>query len=67
MGDIVERKELLTSVDAAKSVATGMVGLDGWRVIRMSAVARAITGHDHVVSVLRHEIVFERLVDRSLG
>lgn len=36
---------------------------DGWRLIQMTPPAQPAPGDEHRVSFLKHEFVFERLVD----
>nr|WP_227462415.1 hypothetical protein [Desertimonas flava] len=44
--------------------ATGLAALvDGWRLLQISPITPPVNGHEHEVSVLRHEFVFERIVD----
>jgi hypothetical protein len=44
--------------------ATGLAALvDGWRLLQLSPVVPPTPGHEYAVSTLRHEAVFERLVD----
>ena len=43
---------------------TGLDALrDGWRLIQISPLLPAAPGAEHQVSYLKHEFVFERLVD----
>ena len=37
--------------------------VDGWRLLQMSPLLPAFPGHEHDTSFLKHEFVFERLVD----
>ena len=44
--------------------ATGVDALvDGWRLIQMSALQPAAPGHERQTSFLRHEFLFERMID----
>jgi hypothetical protein len=43
---------------------TGVAALvDGWRLLQMSPLIPPIPGHERDTSFLKHEFVFERLVD----
>jgi hypothetical protein len=43
---------------------TGLAALiDGWRLVQLSPVQPPVPGHEYDVSTLRHEFVFERLVE----
>ena len=43
---------------------TGLAALtDGWRLVQMSPVLPPAPGHEYDVSTLRHEFMFERLVE----
>jgi hypothetical protein len=43
---------------------TGLAALvDGWRLVQLSPVQPPAPGHEYDVSTLRHEFVFERLVE----
>ncbi len=37
--------------------------VDGWRLLQMSALTPPFPGHEREVSFLKHEFVFERMVD----
>lgn len=37
--------------------------VDGWRLIQMSALQPAPVGRDRETSFLKHEFVFERMID----
>lgn len=44
--------------------ATGVAALeDGWRLLQMSPLIPATAGHERETSFLKHEFVFERLID----
>ena len=44
--------------------ATGIDALvDGWRLLQMSPLTPPVPGHERDTSFLKHEFVFERLVD----
>lgn len=44
--------------------ATGLATLvDGWRLIQMSALQPPIPGHERETSFLKHEFMFERMID----
>lgn len=41
---------------------TGLAALvAGWRLLQISPIVPPVNGHEHEVSILRHEFVFERL------
>jgi hypothetical protein len=43
---------------------TGLAALtDGWRLVQISPVLPPVPGHEYDVSTLRHEFMFERLVE----
>eukprot|EP01041_Mallomonas_annulata_P024932 gene24932-45848_t len=43
---------------------TGTAALvDGWRLLQMSALTPPIPGHERDVSFLKHEFVFERMIE----
>ncbi|WP_163511463.1 hypothetical protein [Fodinicola acaciae] len=43
---------------------TGVAALqDGWRLLQMSPLIPPYPGHEHDVSFLKHEFLFEKLVD----
>jgi hypothetical protein len=43
---------------------TGLAALtDGWRLMQISPVVPPVPGHEYDVSTLRHEFMFERLVE----
>jgi len=43
---------------------TGLHALrDGWRLLQLSPLLPPAPGSEHLVSYLKHEFVFERLVD----
>ena len=43
---------------------TGLAALtDGWRLLQMSPLSPPLRGHEHDTSFLKHEFLFERLVD----
>lgn len=37
--------------------------VDGWRLIQMSSLQPALPGHERETSFLKHEFLFERMVD----
>lgn len=39
--------------------------LDGWRLLQISPLHPPIPGHERETSFLKHEFVFERLVDTA--
>ena len=41
--------------------------VDGWRLLQMSPLTPPIPGHERDVSFLKHEFVFERLVETDGG
>jgi hypothetical protein len=41
--------------------------LDGWRLLQMSPLIPPTPGHERETSFLKHEFVFERLIDASLS
>jgi hypothetical protein len=44
--------------------ATGVDALvDGWRMLQMSPLIPPMPGHERDTSFLKHEFVFERLID----
>ena len=44
--------------------ATGVDALrDGWRLLQMSPLIPPVPGHERDTSFLKHEFVFERIVD----
>ena len=44
--------------------ATGVDALcDGWRLLQMSPLIQPVPGHERDTSFLKHEYVFERLVE----
>jgi hypothetical protein len=44
--------------------ATGLAALvDGWRMLQMSPLIPPTPGHERDTSFLKHEFVFERIVD----
>jgi hypothetical protein len=44
--------------------ATGLAALvDGWRLLQMSPLVPPTPGHERETSFLKHEFVFERLID----
>ena len=44
--------------------ATGVAALqDGWRLLQMSPLLPAYPGHERDTSFLKHEFVFERLIE----
>lgn len=46
---------------------TGVAALvDGWRLLQMSPLIPPIPGHERDTSFLKHEFVFERLVDTPI-
>ena len=48
--------------------ANGLAALaDGWRLIQVSPLTPPIPGHEHEASFLKHEYIFERVVDLSNG
>lgn len=52
--------------DGDPPYATGVGALvAGWRLIQMSALHPPLPGHEHDTSFLKHEFVFERMVDLS--
>jgi len=43
---------------------TGVEALhDGWRLLQMSPLIQPVPGHERETSFLKHEFVFERLVE----
>jgi hypothetical protein len=45
---------------------TGVEALiDGWRLIQMSALQPAAPGHERQTSFLKHEFLFERMVESA--
>ncbi len=40
---------------------------DGWRLIQASPLVSPTPGHEHQASFLKHEYLFERIVDISHG
>lgn len=47
---------------------TGVAALrDGWRLIQMSALSPAHAGQEREVSFLKHEFLFERMVNLDEG
>ena len=47
---------------------TGTAALvDGWRLLQMSALTPPIPGHERDVSFLKHEFVFERMIETGSG
>ncbi len=43
---------------------TGVAALaDGWRMLQMSQLIPSIPGHERETSFLKHEFVFERMVE----
>lgn len=46
--------------------ATGAAALvDGWRLLQMSPLTPPVPGHERATSFLKHEFVFERMIDRG--
>jgi hypothetical protein len=46
--------------------STGVDALiDGWRLIQMSALQPAAPGHERQTSFLKHEFLFERMIDAA--
>lgn len=39
--------------------------VDGWRLLQMSPLTPPIPGHERDVSFLKHEFVFERMIDTA--
>ena len=39
--------------------------IDGWRLLQMSPLSPPTPGHERETSFLKHEFVFERLIDRA--
>lgn len=51
-------------LDGDPPYPTGVHALqDGWRMIQMSPLLPPAPGHEREVSFLKHEFVFERIVD----
>lgn len=51
-------------VEGDPPYATGVAALaDGWRLIQVSPLAPPVPGHERETSFLKHEHVFERLVE----
>lgn len=45
---------------------TGVAALvDGWRLLQMSPLIPPVPGHERETSFLKHEFVFERLVEHT--
>jgi hypothetical protein len=45
---------------------TGVAALvDGWRLLHMSPLTPPVPGHERETSFLKHEFVFERMIDAS--
>jgi hypothetical protein len=54
--------QLTTTGD--RPYATGLAALiDGWRLIQMSGLQPPIPGHERETSFLKHEFMFERIVE----
>lgn len=54
--------------DGGVPYATGEAALaDGWRLIQVSPLETAAPGDEHRIGHLRHEFVFERIVDTPEG
>jgi hypothetical protein len=50
--------------DVDPPYATGVAALqDGWRLLQMSPLLPPVPGHERETSFLKHEFVFERLVE----
>ncbi len=51
-------------VEGDPPYATGLAALvDGWRLLQMSPLVPPTPGHERETSFLKHEFVFERMVD----
>ena len=58
------RSRPTTGDSDAPPYGTGLAALtDGWRLVQMSPVVAPTPGHEYDVSTLRHEFMFERLVE----